>query len=412
MTPPIGSSRTLGPDGRRYVALITLSHALQHVYFTALPLTYPLVVVEFGVSYATLGLVLSVAGIIGGLLQGAAGFYERVQTRTVFVVQTGLTAVLAVVTGASPSFGFFGAARGVGAIVTSPQHPVGASVLSRRFPERRGTVLSWHTTGGSIGTLCVPLIASALIVAFGWRWTLALFALPMLVGAALLWRYLPPDRVGVGHIAATIPLRNVIFQRRTLLLIGASSVAGAGRGLGSLTAYVPVYLGDGLHLHQILVGLVYTVLLIGSVAGPVGAGLLADRVGRRPLVIAAYLVGAVTLAIFGRVGTSLWLLLPSALAVGIFVYAESPLLQSLYSDAVQGTSSRAAFGVYFMVAFGGGSLWLVILGAVIDHFGFPAAFLVMAGSFLLAVPLVILSDSGGQPPVPVTTDPRTRSGSN
>jgi len=379
-----------------------MSHALQHAFFTALPITYPLVVKEFGVSYATLGLVLAVAGVTGGLLQGAAGLYARVEARTILVYQNLLTAVVALVTGLSPSFAFFGASRWAGAVVTSPQHPVGASMLARRFPERRGSALAWHTTGGSIGNLCAPLLASVLILAVGWRWTLALFALPLLVGALLLWRYLPAEREQPAHERSAIPLWRVVLRRRPLLLILASTVAGAGRGLGSLSAYVPVYLGNGLHLDQILVGLVFTVLLVGSVAGPLGAGWLADRWGRRPLVIISYVIGAATLAAFGRTGGSLWILLPVALLVGVFVYSESPLLQSLYSDVVQASSSRGAFGVYFMAAYGGGSLWLVVLGAVIDRFGFGAAFLVMAGSFLLAVPLVLLAGSEPAPSMPAS----------
>ena len=46
--------------GRELVGLVSVSHALQHLYVAVLPLTYPLVVAEFHVSYTALGLVLGI----------------------------------------------------------------------------------------------------------------------------------------------------------------------------------------------------------------------------------------------------------------------------------------------------------------------------------------------------------------
>jgi MFS family permease len=359
------------------------------MFFTALPIVYPLAVREFGVSYATLGLVLSLAGIVGGLLQGAAGLYERVSARTILALQNGLSAVVAVLAAAAPSFALFGAARWAASVITSPQHPVGASVLASRFSARRAVVLSWHTIGGSIGTLSVPLLASTLIVAFGWRWTLAFFSIPLLAGAALLWHYLPHEGAVLGISPTRAHFWRTVLSRPAILLICASTVAAAGRGLGSLSSYIPAYLRDGLQLPQITVGLIYTVLLIGSVVGPLGVGYLSDRLGRTRIIVLAYLAGAAALVGFVWSSFSILPLVIMAVLVGVFVYSESPLLQSLYSEAIEGTSSRSAFGIYFMVAYGAGSLWLVVLGAIIDHFGFQAAFLVMAGSFLPAAALVV-----------------------
>lgn len=45
-------------------------------------------------------------------------------------------------------------------MVSWPQHPVGSAYLSNRFPHRRATALSWHTAGGSLGTVAVPVLMS------------------------------------------------------------------------------------------------------------------------------------------------------------------------------------------------------------------------------------------------------------
>jgi len=386
--------------GRELVGLITFSHALQHLYTAVLPLTYPLVVAEFHASYTALGVLLGVVGVVGGLLQGIAGTYQRIAARVVLTVQQiGLAATLALC-GLAPGFPIFGASRLLGAVVSSPQHPVGNAVLSRHFPERRGTVLSWHTTGGNIGTLVVPLIASVVIARYGWRAALLVFAVPIAVGGLLLaLRLREPASPGGGHHLrpAAIRLREVILRRSTLAIMLAGTVAAGGRGLGVITAYVPAYLRNGLGLPQVTVGLVFTVVMAGSIVGPVLAGHLADRAGRRRVVLVTYLLGALALLSFGAVGHTLPLLLLSGAMVGVLAYAESPLLQALFSDAVQGAPQQAAFGVFFAVSYGAGSIWVTALGITIDHLGFAPTFALMAASFVAAAGMVVLAGRERRP---------------
>jgi MFS family permease len=394
-----GLDRGTPARGRELVGLITFSHALQHLYAAVLPLAYPLAVAEFHASYTALGVLLGVVGVVGGLLQGMAGFYQRITARVVLTVQQLGLAITLAMSGLAPSFAVFGAGRFLGAIISSPQHPVGNAVLSRHFPERRGTVLSWHTTGGNIGTLVVPLIASVVIARYGWRAALLVFTVPIALGG--LWlalRLREPALSENQHHAhlSRIRLREVILRRSTLAIMLAGTVAAGGRGLGVITAYVPAYLRSGLGLPQITVGLVFTVVMAGSIVGPVFAGHLADRVGRRRVLLATYLLGALALFAFGAVGRTLPLLVVTGALVGVLAYAESPLLQALFSDVVQGTSQQAAFGVYFAVSYGAGSIWVTALGIAIDHLGFQPTFALMAASFIAAAGMVVLAGRGTQ----------------
>jgi MFS family permease len=275
---------------------------------------------------------------------------------------------------------------------------VGSAYLSERFPHRRGAVLSWHTVGGSIGTVAVPLFASAIIAAAGWRWALAAVAVLIAAGGLLVRLALPaephrhPDPApGPATRPAGPSLWRVLLARRVALVLAASTVAAGGRGLGTISTYLPAYLKSGLHLGQITVGVVFTVVMAASVAGPVGAGYLADRVGRTRLLVGAYLGGAAALAGFAFTGRDLAGLLLTGVAVGVLAYAESPLLQAVFADAVGHRQGRAAFGAFFAIAYGVGALWLAVLGWVIDAFGFTTAFVVMAASFIAAAGLVALS---------------------
>jgi MFS family permease len=378
---------------REFVGLVSFSHGLQHVYGAILPLTYPFVVVEFGIGYGVLGLVLAVSAATGGFLQAATGFLGRFSARALFGVQNLVTALLAVLAGLSPNFAVFAAARLAGSVATAPQHPIGSAVLSTNFPERRGTVLSIHTTAGSLGTLVVPLAASAVLAAYGWRTALFVFAVPLALGGLLLiWRL--RDKAARSDTAPPpswgLAMRSEVLKGWPLTLIAASALAAGGRGLGVVNAYVPAYLASGLHLRQIWVGAVFTVLLAGSVAGPLAVGWLSDRFNRALVAIASYVGGSAALAAFGLVGANLAALFVTGALVGVLAYAESPLLQSMFGDAVDAAVQRVAFAMYFAMAYGAGSIWVFVLGVVIDRAGFSAAYLVMAGSFLVAAALLAM----------------------
>ena len=382
------------PDGHYgQLGIVTFSHAVQHFYPAGLAVSYPFVIAALHVSYGTLGLVLGIAGIVGGLLQALAGAFSRVSARMLLSLQNiGLAAATGL--GAlAPGFAVFGAARCLGSIASWPQHPVGSSVLTERFPRRRAFALSWHVAGGSLGTAVIPIVVSALIASYGWRWGVGFVAFPLAIGGLLVaWRLRdPPRRKGDPEPASFSGLLGLLRRREVLGAVVAGTLAAGGRGLGTLTTFVPAYLRSGLHLEALTIGVLFTVLLVGSIVGPVLVGLVADHLGRRRVLIVIYLVSSVTIGGFVSVGHGLVALGLMGALVGIFAYSESPLLQAVFSEAVHGSAQKGAFGLYFAISYGVGSIWTIALGVIIDTAGFRVAFFVMAASFVLAAVVVALS---------------------
>lgn len=379
---------------RRALVVMSAGHAIQHFYVAGLAVTYPFVVEHFHISYAVLGLVLTAAGLAGGLLQGAAGLLRGLSARAVLTAQNLGMAAAALLGGVAPTFGVFGVGRVLGAVVSWPQHPVGSSYLSERFPHRRATVLSWHTAGGSLGTVTVPLIVSAVIAEAGWRWALAVLGIVLAAGALLVGLALPADVRAAAPEAADAPpvpevsLRDLLRRRDVQAVLAASTIAAGGRGLGTLSTYLPAYLRSGLHLSTLTVGVLFTVVMAASIGGPVLGGVLADRFGRTRTLAGTYVAGAAALVGFGWVGRSLVGLAVLGVLVGLLAYTESPLLQAVFSDLTSDGSSRSAFGAFFAIAYGVGSLWTALLGWVVTAAGFPAAFTVMAASFVVAALIV------------------------
>ena len=376
---------------------MSVAHGIQHFYVGGLALTYPFVVAQFHVSYAVLGVVLTIAGLLGGFLQASAGLLRRASARAVLTAQDAGIAAASLLAAFAPSFAVFAAARVLGNAASWPQHPVGSAYLSDRFPHRRATVLSWHTAGGSIGTVTVPLFLSAVIAAAGWRYGLIVLGLVLLAGAVIVRVALPMERratsagddLGPASVAPQAPLRQVLRGRRVMALLIASTIAAGGRGLGVLTTYVPAYLRSGLHLPTLTVGALFTAVVAASIAGPVVGGMLADRFGRVRTLVITYVAGAAALLAFGYAGRDIAMLAVLGVCVGVLAYTESPLLQAVFSDLTRQGSARSAFGAFFAISYGIGSLWTAVIGWVVTAAGFPVAFAVMAGSFVAAAGVVV-----------------------
>ncbi len=383
--------------------MVGWSHAGQHAYMAGLGVAIPFVVAAFHVSYAEMGVVLAVAAMLGSALQLLAVVFRRVSTRLLLVGQDAGSMLGAALAALAPGIGVFAAGRFLQAITGWPQHPVGSAYLSNSYPEHRGSVLSWHITAGNVGTLIAPLAVSSVIASGGWQWGFGLLAILLATTVAVVafglrvpWRSVPRMPSGVDGAGrheddsdgSRIGLVGLLRQRPVATLLLAGTIAAGGQGIGILGVYAPAYLKSGLGFSALSLGLILTVVYLGAVIGPVLMGTFADRISHRLVLLGNYGLGAVALLGFAFVGKSILALGAVGLFMGIFSYSELSLRQTLFADYVGQESVRAAFGVFFAVSQAVGALWVAVIGVVVTDIDFHAAFVTMAGTFVLAGLLV------------------------
>jgi MFS family permease len=191
--------------------------------------------------------------------------------------------------------------------------------------------------------------------------------------------------------------RQVVGRRDLRLILGASLVAAGGRGLDIVAPFMVLYLSGPLGLDEGTVALLYALLLVGAVVGPLLAGVLSDRFGRRPVLIAYYALSAVGILAFLAAGANVLLLVPLLLPFGTAVFSESPVLQAYLADRAAGPMRDVAFAIYFTFAFGIGAFWAFAIGAIVEAYGYPVAFTVMAASYLAAALLLLAVREGPRP---------------
>jgi hypothetical protein len=227
---------------------------------------------------------------------------------------------------------------------------------------------------------------------FGWRGAAIVFGLPAIaiaVAILLLIRERGTDRAAAVAGGSVRDAYRAIARDRDLRWLYLTSIlGGGGRGLGVVNLFVLLYLTKVIGLGESLSGLMYGALIVFSVPMPLVAGWLSDRVGRKPLIIGVYLGGAIGFLVFLASGSSLIGLWAGIAMMGLFSFAESPQLQALLADIARPSIRDATFAAYFTLAFGVGSLWVAIYGAIIglagNTVGLQIVFVLMAVTFLLA----------------------------
>lgn len=366
-----------------------------------MPLVYPVVIVEFDLDAADIGTFIAITTAVGGTMQLAYGFLTRYLARPAILAGGQLLfGASLLVAGLSQSVTQLLGAVSAARIGASPQHPVGNALISDLYPaERRGFAISAHISGGNVGTILVPFIGGALLLAVGWQATIAVFGIPPLVIGLLLAILVREDHAAYRRRARAsgsvrAHLREVLGRGDLRLILAASLVAAGGRGLDIVAPFMVLYLAGPLGFDDATVGLLYALLLVGAVVGPILAGILSDRFGRRRMLVSYYLLSAAGILAFVWAGANLLLLVPLLLPFGTAVFSESPVLQAYLADRATGPMRDVAFAVYFTFAFGIGAFWAFVIGQVAGTFGYPVAFGVMALSYIAAAALLVAVRDG------------------
>jgi MFS family permease len=383
---------------RLSLGLLSAQHALIHAQTALMPLVFVQVIAAWHVGVDQVGLLLAVANALGGGLQLAWGALSRVVPRPLILGGGGLTFGLGMSAAAATSSWIpFSAATVVGRLGGSPQHTVGHALLAEQFgPARQTFAISTHIALGNLGTVAIPLVGGWLIATGGWQAAVLALGLPALVvGAAIagLVREAGTDRdAAIEHGGTISTLRSLRREPELIRLFVASSVAAAGRGLGILTTFVPLYLALVLGLDTGTVALMYTLLLAGSVPAPIVAGWLAERVGHRPVLVGSYVLAAASLALFVAAGHEIPIVWVALGFMSAFVFEESSLLQAMLAEVARPAIRDVAFSAYFTLMFAVGAVWAAVLGAIVgasgNAAGFPICFGLMAASYLVAAAVV------------------------
>jgi FSR family fosmidomycin resistance protein-like MFS transporter len=275
----------------------------------------------------------------------------------------------------------------VSGIGTAAYHPEGSKFAAYVSGAKRASGMSLFSIGGNLGVAIGALVTAPLMLAFGRPGGIGL-ALPGIVVAVLLL-------ATMGYLGSFAPeasreRRGTGEDRPGALALLLAVIALRSAGWFGLLTFVPLWAVSLGHDETYGNNLLSLMLFAGGV-GTLIAGPIADRVGRRPVLVAAVVATAPLIVIFVAVGG--WIGAAALALVGVSVvstFGVTGVMSQEYLPSRIGLASGISIG--FSIGLGG--IAALSLGALADHVDLETAMYATAvASALAIVPALLLPSS-------------------
>jgi predicted MFS family arabinose efflux permease len=218
-----------------------------------------------------------------------------------------------------------------------------------------------------------PIIATQLMaVVPSWRWVFLIVAIPgFILGAFMYFVLRDPVADQLAAKSTEASGRWVeIFRSRNIVLSMAALLC-AMTGVFVLSAMVPNYLVDYLHLSPGQMGFVMSAIGFGGFVGQFGIPGLSDVFGRKILAILSFVGAAILLFVFTAVGADPPVLFALLFVITFFCLGLIALLTGpIATESAPAGLVSSAIGIVVGAGeiFGGG-IAPVIAGYIAQHYG-------------------------------------------
>ena len=387
----------------RVIGLIGVAHFFSHFFQLTLPPLFPLLKSVLGVPYVALGLAMSVFYAASGIGQTLSGFLvDRIGAHRVLLSGLALFASAIALAGSVSSYWMLLPVALLAGLGNSVFHPADYSILNASVdPRRIGRGYSVHAISGNLGWAVAPTVVFGLTAHFGWRAalvTVGSLGLAMVVvlatqrAAFVQSRY---DTRGTGQVAelrlllsAPILSAFAYFAFIATALIGVQTFGVTGL----MRIYdTPLALATGA----------LTAFLLGSAAGILAGGFLADRTRRHDIVAVGGLVIAAGFMMLLATGALAPSLLPVILALtGLCHGATGPSRDMLVRAATPPGASGKVFGFVYSGLDLGSCLTPLAFGWLLDHGDPRMLFIAVAILMLMTIGTVVQVKRTAQQPAP------------
>src|SRR5438874_1886110 len=363
------------------MALLSSGHLATDFANGALPALLPFLKDRFSLSYTAVGAVVLASQASSSLIQPLFGLWSD-RRGAMWLLPSGvaLGGVGIALAADAPSYWLLLLLVLVSGVGSAAFHPEGSKFAGFVSGRKRASGMAWFSIGGNLGYALGPIATTALIAVFGLRGGLVLAGPSLIVAAAFL--VVAPYLRGFAPEPGAPPARtgqDDPFAMKLLLgVIALRSVAWFG-----LITFVPLWevsLGHSKSHGNHLLAL----MLFAGGTGTLLLGPLADRLGRRPILLGSVAATGPLVLVFVLVGGipgAIALALIGACVVGTF--GVTMVMGQEYLPNHIGTASGLVIGL----SVGLGGVAAVALGRLADETSLHTALLVAAGAPLLAIAL-------------------------
>lgn len=342
---------------------LAVGHFSVDMFGGLLPVLYPLLTDQFDLDLKTVGFVALAYSGASSLSQPAFGLLaDRIGTRL-----TGLalvwSGVLFATVGFASSFWLLVTLAALAGLGSGAFHPFGAISANAVIDKaNRNEAMSIYSGGGILGGSLGPLIGVGLFGAFGTRGTAAMLLPALAVAAFLMYSMREHNVPGRGKktvdaLAPAVPwaVIGIIVATQMLRLFPTIGIQN----------FIPLWYDD-LGYSPAFYGALASTLMFAMAFGNMGTGRLADKYGRRNVILWTTL-----LSIPAVLGLAQWPGVPGflfAAILGLLAAATVPLLLVMAQQLMVGQAGLAS-GAILGLGFVAGAIGAPVFGAIADSIG-------------------------------------------
>jgi MFS family permease len=376
------------------VALLSIGFGLVGIdRFMIMPL-FPLMVHERHFDYQDLGIIAGALAVAWGLSSIFMGnLSDRIGHRKVIIPAMLVFSLLCGASGFAGSLGSLVLIRMLMGLSEGAYTPVSIiATIDASKPTRHGfNVGIQQTMMPLLGLGLAPIMVTQLLKIVPWHWIFALAAIPGFIVAFLLFKVLRDSDAKSAakhtdtHDASPHKWTDVLRYRNIRL-----NIAGMfcwATNLVILTAFLPSYFTESLHLNIEQMGFVLSAIGFGGATGAFIMPSLSDRLGRKPVMVLSVLGAFVFLALLIQSDAGTPKLFGYLFMTIFFVFALITLtVGPISAESVPATLMTTASGLVIGVGevFGGG-IAPAIAGYVAKHYGIEHAMYFSLGALALGM---------------------------
>jgi MFS family permease len=355
------------------VGLLGVNLGIVFLDRTAFGLLAPMIQPEFHLTNTHIGMINGVLAVTWSLssfgLTRAADLTGR--SKMLLVAATVIFSLASISSGLAVGLLTLLAARALMGLAEGGLPPLTFHIVNSEVAaEKRGLAVGLTST---IGLQAIPLLGPLIIVgigtAYGWREAFWFAGIPGLIMAAAIWAFVrnpPHTRTDDTPKGALWPLLRVRNMRVSMLLATLNMTSYA-----TLLGFGPLYLVNIAGIDNGTMSVVMTGVGMAGVLFAFVGPMVSDRIGRKPVIFAAYAISAVGVLMLAFADGSV----PLAFAGTVLTGAGGAGTGALIMAIIPGESAPAHLkgtAMGFNAAVGemiGAGLMMVIVGAVADRAG-------------------------------------------
>ncbi|CAN5736553.1 MFS transporter [soil metagenome] len=381
---------------RRAMGVLSSGHLFTDLNQCAVAALLPFLISERGLSLAAAGALVFAATVSSSLVQPLFGiFSDRNPIPALMPLGVLLAGVGMALVGVAPSYPLIFASVVVSGIGVAAFHPEAARFANYVSGARRARGMSFFSVGGNAGFALGPIVATPLVLVFGLPGTLFL-ALPAALMAGVMFAEtsrmlrLAPEEAGNGSQEVEAPPESWGPFAVMIAVVAVRSFVYFG-----LVAFVASYYERVHGASAALGNVALTVMLASGAVGTLFMGPLADRFGRKAVLVWSMLVLPPLVLAFTFVGPypgMALLALVGAATVGTF-----GVTVVMGQEYLPGRIGLAA-GLTMGLSIGLGGIGAPLLGLLADAGGLKTTMLAVAALPVIGLVLALTLPSRTRAP--------------